>query len=242
MKGLKRALLIIAVLAATAFLSWEALKIRDIVVVGTHDRLPAEVVAASGIGFGDSLLTINKEAAEMSIEADPYFKFEDIEIDWPNGIIIYVTERVPKTYIQYLNAVIIMDEAGFVLEIGSAVGERSLVRVSGLQVETYLIGQELTARNQGQVEVFGKVYKGFEKEGMIGELREISVSQSLTARAVMRQGLSVELGTADKLDEKVRLVDAIIDSLLQTYGQGGVDGASLDVSSGEFGDFSPARR
>ena len=240
MKGLRRTLLIIVLLAAAAFLSWEALKVRDIVVVGTRNRLPAEVVAASGIGFGDSLLTINKEVAEKNIERDPYFKYEGVEVDWPNGIIIYVTERVPKTYIQYLNSVIIMDEAGFVLEISSAAGEENLVRVSGLQVETYLIGRELTAGNQGQVGAFSRVYKSFEKEGMVSELQEISVSQQLTARAVMRNGLSVELGTGDGLENKLKLLRSVVENIERAYGSGAFAGASLDVSSGEFGDFSPA--
>jgi cell division septal protein FtsQ len=239
LKGLKRTLLVIVLLSAAAFLSWEALKVRDIAVAGTRSRLPAEVAMLSGIGLGDSLLTLDKEAAKAGIESDPYFKYEEIDIDWPSGIIIRVTERIPKTYILHLGSMIIMDEGGFVLEIGHNLPHSGLVKISGLQVTVFLVGEEVKAENQDQVFVYARVYEAFEKEGLIGEIKEIIITQSLTARVVTNQGITVDLGTSDNLQRKIILTKSIVESLSRMYLPEELNGTSLDVSTGEFGDFNP---
>jgi cell division septal protein FtsQ len=239
LKGLKRTLLVIVLLSAAAFLSWEALKVRDIAVAGTRSRLPAEVAMLSGIGLGDSLLTLDKELAKAGIESDPYFKYDDIEIDWPSGIIIRVTERIPKTYILHLGSMIIMDEAGFVLEIGRNLPHADLVQVTGLQVTAYLVGEEVQAENQDQVFLYSRVYEAFEKEGLTGEIKEIIITQSLTARVVTGQGITVDIGTSDNLQRKIMLTESIVESLNRMYSPEELNGTSLDVSTGEFGDFNP---
>ena len=240
MNGLKRTLLVIVLLAAAAFLSWEALKVRDIVVVGTNARLPGEVVALSGIRLGDSLLTLDRDSARSGIESNPYFKYEEIAIDWPSGIVVRITERVPKAYAAYMDSMIVMDETGFVLEIrqGFETVEK-LTKVSGLQVTTYLVGQRVTASNQDQVVIFGQVYEILENLGLKSDIREINVTQALTVKIVTKQGITVDIGTPTDMRKKIQLMNAIVDNLITMYGEAGLDGATLDVSTGEMGDFDP---
>ncbi len=217
---------------------------RDITVIGVSTYLPSQVSALAGIHIGDSLLTIDRERVKTAVEADPRLEYQELSVNWPSGVLLKVNERLPCAYIANLSSAIILDKAGYVLRIDPALpGDADkLIRLAGVSVSTFIVGQALGAENPDQTLLFTRVYEALEAGGLIGEVTEITVSQAFTARIRMISGVTVSLGDGTQLSEKVRIMDGIMRQIEQTYPKEAIEGSTLDVSSGRFGDFAPASR
>jgi len=95
----RAAFLALAALAIVAGASWallgnRVLVVRAVAVTGTHLLSPAQVTAAADIQLGTPLLRVDVGAVTRRVEAIPQVASVAVTRDWPNRLVIAVTERV----------------------------------------------------------------------------------------------------------------------------------------------------
>jgi cell division protein FtsQ len=71
------------------------LVVRSVTVTGTHLLSPAQVTAAADVPLGTPLLRVDVGAVTRSVEAIPQVASASVTRDWPDRLVIAVTERVP---------------------------------------------------------------------------------------------------------------------------------------------------
>jgi cell division protein FtsQ len=90
----------LAVLATVAGVFWALLGdrlvvVRSVSVTGTRLLAPAQVTAAAGVPLGSPLFGVNAGEVTRRVEAIRQVASAKVTKDWPNGLTIAVTERVP---------------------------------------------------------------------------------------------------------------------------------------------------
>jgi len=89
----------------------DVLRVRSIDVVGAQ-AVDARVIAGTADVGGDSLLTLDTEAAAQRVEAVPGVKRAAVHRDWPRGVVIDVTEHQGWGYWQAAGVRTVVDAEG----------------------------------------------------------------------------------------------------------------------------------
>jgi len=69
--------------------------VRSVTVTGTHLLEPGQVIAAADVRLGTPLLSVNPGAVTRRVEAINDVASASVTEDWPDHLVITVTERVP---------------------------------------------------------------------------------------------------------------------------------------------------
>ena len=90
-------------------------RLQAVYVVGNETRTPQEVAAASGLVRGRSIFSITREEVEASLSRDHTLIFEDMQIQYPNTVYLYVRERTPAAVMSWLGILYLLDDEGMVM-------------------------------------------------------------------------------------------------------------------------------
>jgi cell division protein FtsQ len=80
---------------AWALLGNRVLVVRSVTVTGTHLLAPAQVIAAADVSLGTPLLSVDAGSVTRRVEAIQQVASATVTEDWPDHLVIAVTERVP---------------------------------------------------------------------------------------------------------------------------------------------------
>jgi cell division protein FtsQ len=83
-----------------ALLGDRVLVVRSVTVTGTHVLAPGQVIAAAGVPLGTPLLSVDAGTVTRRVEAIPLVASATVTEDWPDHLVIAVTERVPAMAIR----------------------------------------------------------------------------------------------------------------------------------------------
>jgi cell division protein FtsQ len=98
--GWRAACFALAGIAIVAGIAWTLLGdrvfvVRSVTVSGTRLLAPAQVAAAAGVPLGTPLLRVDAGAVTRRVEAIRQVASVTVTEDWPDHLVIEVTERVP---------------------------------------------------------------------------------------------------------------------------------------------------
>ena len=87
--------------AGWALLGDRLLVVRSVTVTGTHLLTPEQVISAADVPLGTPLLSVDAGAVTSRVEAaHPVVATVTVTEDWPDHLVIAVTERVPAMAIR----------------------------------------------------------------------------------------------------------------------------------------------
>ena len=170
------------------------LDVDRVVAVESEHVSAAAIAAASGVDRGDSLVTLNDEAAEAHIERLAWVADAEVVRRWDGTVEMRVQERQPAAVVQTRDDLpqAVVDQEGRVLEIGGSVPP-GLVLVTGVG-DGLAEGAVVPARARDALRIALDVPRRV--PGAVA-----SVSTDLEARLVA--GGVVRFGSAAALDEKM---------------------------------------
>jgi len=90
----------VAALAIVGGVGWallgdRVLVVRSVTVTGTHLLAPAQVIAAADVPLGTPLLSVDPGSVTRRVEAISQVASVTVTEDWPDHLVIAVSERVP---------------------------------------------------------------------------------------------------------------------------------------------------
>jgi cell division protein FtsQ len=95
--------------------------VRSVTVTGTHLLTPGQVIAAADVPLGTPLLSVDAGAVTRRVEAIGNVASATVTEDWPDHLVITVTERVPAVAVRMAGGGYdLVDPAGVVVRYTKA--------------------------------------------------------------------------------------------------------------------------
>ena len=210
--------------------------LENIVVEGASKYAPEKIVELSGLSPGSHMLLADTGQAKIKIEEDPYLQVVNIEKEFPRTIRISIYERQEVAAIVSQGFYGIIDVEGHVLSIGSGGDLSKLIRVAGMSQHGFQINQSIGATDDVQTSALKALLKELDALMLISDITEINISNPLRVTLHTVEGITVLLGQADNLTEKLSWMKDTLPSLRAANIKEGM----LDISAKGGPIYSPA--
>ncbi len=228
------ALLIVgAILYGTLF----RLKYARVQVVGLVNRTAQEVITLAGLAEGDNILLLNKEKIREGIDRDRYLIFQDMQRDYPDGLILKVYERIPRVSMQFMGVQYTLDSEGMVLEqTQTLLPEEGLMTATGMEITKSELGRQIVCRQETQLSAYQQVVGELVLQGIASQISELNLADVDNLYLISVDGYSIRLGDQVDMRAKIGSMRAVIAYLQDTGRQKG----SIDVSTPVNPTYIPA--
>lgn len=200
---------------------------------------PEQIQQVGGLVPGQNLVRLNTDYIEQRLK-DNLVYIDDVSVvkDYPDKLVINVTEARPGVQIEYEGGYCLMSESGRLLEISQTERNMKLPLVTGLELIPYESEEDkearLAAEEEGKEEIPEPKFKegtpaASEDEQKIvilkellseldklefGKIAKIDISERTEIKMVYDGRIQIELGSSVDLDIKLSYIKAVIDSKL----------------------------
>ena len=237
MKGLKRALIVLACLALVTLLGYQLFRLTAVEVVGASGEAAQQVAQLLPLAQGDSLLRADEKQIRDAINADGGFICQDVQILWPNRLSVTVTQRVPAGYVETGGQYAVIGQDGYVMRIDALPPER-IPQILGLGATNFKVGQVLLDAQDDRLEALRCILDALEEMQYYDQIVSVNVLKTTWLTVTTRDGVVCTLGMRENMTEKFRWIDAAMQKLRQMYDAQALYGCQLDVSSGKSAVFA----
>jgi cell division protein FtsQ len=179
--------------------------VRSVTVTGTHLLAPGRVIAAAGVPLGTPLLRVDAGTVTRRVEAIQQVASASVSKDWPDHLVIAVTERVPAMAVRMAGGYDLVDPSGVIVRQTKTLPAALPVFVTSLQGGALRGDPAVTAA-----------------AGVLAELEPWLARQVAEVRAVpvtagpeqvtlnLRDGKTVQWGSADNAAQKNRELSILL--------------------------------
>ena len=195
------------VLAVTVFFKIDTIKAK-----GSGVYSQKIIIENSGVATGDSLLLVSEKAISENLFFNlPYVGSVTIEKDLPSTLIINVIDTVASAAISNnKGSYIIINDEGKVLNADSQVVTEGIPVVSGVEVESYKVGEAITFKTEETGGILIQLLKASTKAGIIG-MTEIDLTDVSAITMKYDNRIKILVGPAVKLETKILRAASAID-------------------------------
>lgn len=229
--------LLLVVLAGSGYACSEAMRVREVVVLGCEERDPAQVVDLAGIQNEESIFRIKFSQVRQNIDQNPYFDVQSIRYIFPDKLRIQIAERKTSAAVSHMGSVLVVDETGFVLETRQQLGDLRVPVVTGLNITGGdQVGETLTSSQTSQLDAMHAILTQLRAQNVIQLISEINLDAVSDLWMTTVSGFEVRLGNFENMEEKIRWLRAVEPILVSEGHTGGV----ITVSTGNNASFLEA--
>ncbi len=212
-------------------------RLKRVQVIGSEYRTPQEVVTLAGVAEGDNILLLDEDKIRDRINTDRYLIFQDMQRDYPDGLILQVFERIPRVNIQSMGVQYTLDEDGMVLEQTQTLQlTEGLVTVTGFQITSSTLGRVITCQKEEQLATYRKVMTELALQEAISQISELNLADMDNLYLVSVDGFTIRLGDGGEMQAKIGAMRAVLDYLRND----GRARGSVDVSAPLNPTYIPA--
>ena len=209
----KLALLLIILLALVVLILFRyVFVVRNVEIGGDRQVSDETVTRAASIDFGSSIFLVDEARIRAGVNA---------------------LGSVRKAMLLHMGDIRVLDEECCVVESAPTVPDTDLIYVNGMTVTGYTPGVPLQA-GAGQVEAYCAIMHALDESAANGYVSEIELGNVNDLRLITRSGVTVRLGDAENMSNKIAWMRSAVADLEQR----GEGGGSLDVRSGTKADYS----
>ena len=208
--------------------------VRDVEVSGYSGVVSKDsVVRAARLGFGSSILKVNRAEIEDRINATGNIKFVDMSIRYPDTVCLEVEARSREAMMLHMGKIRILDAEACVMKVLSEVPDMDLIYVSGMNALNCEMGMQVQA-DEERVQGYCAVVQALNRHNADIYVSELKLDDPANMQIITRTGITVDLGDAQRMVDKIAWMKSTVADLEQRGEKGGV----LDVSSGSKADYS----
>ena len=213
---------VLVVVAQKMFFSLET-----VYVIGCEHKTPQQVVLASGLVRGQNMIGITEEDVAQAMIKDHTLIFKDMQKKYPGTIYLYVEERQTTAVMQWLGVLYTLDGQGMVMtEETSTVLPTNMPLVTGFRPNSVLEGQYLKLRDNKQLEAYRIIIEELKQQLYSDQITAINLADADNMFLVTLEGVTVRLGSAEHMRDKIGAIRTCMGHLRQLNVTGGI----LDVT------------
>jgi len=177
---------------------------RSVTVTGAVHESAAQVVAQAGLADRPPLLDVDAGAAATSIERLPWVRTATVQVSWPDGVHIAVTEEIPRFVVSEPGGRwASLSTDGRVLSVAAA-RPPGLLLLSVPQPPGAL-GSVLATRDEPGLRVASTLPASF-----AAQVTGVTVEPAGWVQLAMTTPVAVDIGTATQLTAKYEDVSSIL--------------------------------
>ncbi|TET54996.1 MAG: FtsQ-type POTRA domain-containing protein [Actinobacteria bacterium] len=196
------------ILAAGAWLLYTSdfFSIHTIRVEGNRNITDKLVIEKSRIGRNDNLITLPVTKIAKRLASYNWIQKASVLRDWPDGVLIKITERKPLAYLDTEKGIFLVDKKGFVIDKLSDLKIQSEIpKIDGLAFKKIKVGKYIKNKTlKNALDAYYQVDKALRKEIF-----------SITAKSVNElyfvvQGVEIIYGKSEKNKLKNKVIKTIL--------------------------------
>jgi cell division septal protein FtsQ len=208
---------VLFLIAAVLIAIYYAFLLSDVIIIGNEKYSSEYILSLSGLREGRHMLMIDMDEAKEKIEDNPYLEVEQMTYIFPNRIRIVIKERKEVAGIVGVDYSVIIDDQGYVLSMAGGTDLSSLVRVTGVSMTGFQLGQKLGEGNDFSTATLVQIIEKLEEHDLIDKISAIDLTTPLAITMTARNGLNIHLGQSTDLDEKMDSLSKLIDAFVEKY-------------------------
>ncbi len=198
------AVIVFAILAKTVLFNCSAIEVE-----GNQRYSADEIISASGLVTGKSLLDIDEKAAQERITAAlAYIDMAEVSKSFPTKMKIVVKEAERWYDLQYGGSHFVVSRLGKVIE---AARDSSLPVVKGYEPAEPSVGVYLTSQVEGKTDIPAQVLIAAETAGLTG-ITSMDITDRFEIKVLVEDRITLELGNATQLENKMYIAKELIES------------------------------
>ncbi len=202
-------------------------RLETVYVIGNETKTPQQVVIASGLARGQNMLGIEEEDVARRIAEEHTIIFKGMQKEYPSTIHLYIEERKVVSAMQWLGMLYTLDEQGMVMTVeNSSILPSGLPVVTGFKASSVSVGQLLGVKDARQVEAYQMIMYELEQQAYANQVSAINLADADNLYLVTLEGVTVRLGNAEHMEDKIGAVRTCMSHLRQLNVTGGI----LDVT------------
>ncbi len=218
-------LLVVAVILVCAVIFF---KVTDIQVTGSKLYTREQILGASGVAPGDSLIGIQRSdvAARLTVLL-PYIENVQVDRILPGTVSIHVTESDAAFAVGASDGTVwLINAAGKLLEPAD-LGAADYPRLTGVTAQAPEPGVQINTAQTENLSVAIQLLELLEKTELAPRITEINVEKTYDIVVWYGDQYEIHLGGSDELDYKLRYLLSILDQL------DGARGGVIDLTLNE---------
>ena len=176
--------------------------LSSVEVTGNRRYSRNYIVELSGLKLKQHMLTVDLDEVRRNIQDDPYLQVSSVNYLFPSRIRIAVTERQAIAGIEGLDYNVIIDDQGYVLEMGMGIDLTGMIIVTGANMTGFRVGERLGEGNDFSTATLIALFRAIEENDLLGSIRAIDLSTPLAITVTAVNGLKVFVGQSTDLDGK----------------------------------------
>jgi len=232
--GLMSLLVVLIALVIAALISTQVFVVREILVVGGDGTDPENVAGLTGIALEENIFLVDLSRVRENLASDPTIEVVNVSRVYPDKIKVEIVSRIPFAAVPYLGNYIILDSNGIVTQVQPELPLGSYVLLTGIPVSGYALGQPLEVLEPVAMENFMLAAGILQETEALQYVAEVNIENVDRINLLSKEGILVELGTAENLREKTVMFAETMPVLRQRGYTSGV----LYILSGEEAVYS----
>lgn len=205
-------------------------RLETVYVIGNEEKTPQQVVIASGLARGHNMLSIEEKDIAKAMEQDHTIIFKGMQKEYPSTIYLYIEERKVVAAMQWLGMLYTLDGQGMVMTVeNSSILPSGLPVVTGFKSNSVMVGQLLDVREARQLEAYQLIMYELEQQAYANQISAVNLADADNLYLVTLEGVTVRLGDAEHMEDKIGAVRTCMSHLRQLNVTGGI----LDVADVE---------
>lgn len=187
--------------------------VKSVNVSGLVHLQEAYILETAGLNKPVNIFAFSPGQAKKALFKNPYVKTAEIKKNvFSQTVNIKVKERTVSGYVEHASgSYIYIDEEGRVLEVADQFAEKLPV-VTGLTYTGFTVGQPLSVPNETSFKTLVTLVHLFNKYEMEASVIKISLQDENNTHLYINN-IDVEIGDLRDVDEKIRMVKVILETL-----------------------------
>ena len=176
------------------FLGSSLFTVREMYVQGNDHVTENDVIALSGLHYGDRFFRINLSKTEENIEKHPYIKNAELSRKGLTTINIVVREREEYAIIPYMGSYVYLDNEMVVLDVSDGTLGSTLCLVTGIEFNYFEIGKAIQAQNKASLKTAYEILEAAREAEILEMISEINVDEAGQIKVVTFNGIEALFG------------------------------------------------
>ena len=225
---------VLALLMIAAFVLFRfVFVVRNVDTTGSFSLSREEITRAAGIRFNGSIFRVDTDAIARNVNALGTVGVDDVQLVYPSTVRIQAHDRIKQAMFVFSSGVTVLDEEGFAVARMMEVPNEDLLYISGLHARECRVGERVDAQ-EGQIEAYSTVVQALNRNSVKSYASELNLDDVNNMYILTRNGITVLLGNADNMYNKIAWMKGAILDLEARKQYGG----TLDVQSGTKADYT----
>ncbi len=185
-------------------------RVANIEVSGNESIPSQTIIQMAGVEYGAHMLTLARSAGIERLCKNPYIAKADIRRVYPDGVKISIVERREAAAIISLGAVAIIDADGYVLSISQRDSYPELLKIYGAGASGYQVNGHIGDIADYSSRALSALIEAVKQSGIQPMIESADISNALNVTMQTRSGVSVNLGQAEDLENKLRKLAIVL--------------------------------